>query len=328
MGYYSIHEPLTHDKLLNFVIGGRGIGKSYSFKVWAIKDFKKNKNQFAYVRRFKEEIKEVRNTFFDDIREEFPDDELKIKGSQILINNEVCGHFFSLTTAGIKKSSPYPLINKIGFDEFIIDQQHYHYLTEEPIKFKELYSTIARKRNVKVFFLSNAITITNPYFMYYKIDIKNKNKRFHHFGDILVDLPHDQEHIEEMYETRMGKIDKGTKYAEYSIENKFYKDNDTFLQKKTGKSHHYFSFKYLDRYYHIWLDAGEGKYFVSYDKDPYQQTVFSLTQSDHSPNTYLLKGRKDKFLKDFVENYKIGNVYYEDINLKNVFFEIIRLFLV
>jgi hypothetical protein len=41
----------------------------------------------------------------------------------------------------------------------------------------------------------------------------------------------------------------------------------------------------------------------------------------------LLKGRKDRFLGDFVDNYKLGNVYFEDINLKNVFFEIIKLFL-
>lgn len=325
--YYSVFETLTHNKLINFIISSRGLGKTYSCKEWAIKDFKKTGGQFIYVRRFKEELKKPKKTFFDDMLDKFPDDEFKIEGDIIKINGEVCGNFMSLSTAKIQKSTPFPKVNKIIFDEFIIDNGFYHYLQDEVINFLEMYWTIARKRDCRVFFLSNAITITNPYFMYFDIKINNMNKRFHHFGDMLVDLPHDEEHEEEMYNTRMGKIIKGTAYGDYAISNKFYRDNNTFICKKTAKARHYFTFKYKDNMYYIWVDWGEGKYFISEDKDPYQTLTFSLTQSDHSPNTMLLKGRKDKFLGDFVDNYKLGNVYFENINLKNIFFEIIKLFL-
>lgn len=327
--YYSVYEALTHNKLINFVISSRGLGKTFSAKEWAIKDFKKSGSQFIYVRRYKEELKKPKKTFFDDLIKEnkFPNDEFEIKGDIIYVNGEVAGNFISLSTAKIQKSTPFPMVNKIIFDEFIIDNGFYHYLPDEVINFLEMYWTIARDRDCRVFFLSNAITITNPYFMYFNIKINNMSKRFHHFGDILVELPQDKEHEEKMYNTRMGKIVKGTAYGDYAISNKFYRDSDTFIAKKTGKARHYFTFKYKDNFYYIWVDWSEGKYFISHDKDPYQEIVFSLTQSDHSPNTMLLKGRKDRFLSDFVENYKLGNVYYEDINLKNIFFEIIKLFL-
>jgi hypothetical protein len=325
--YYNICEALTHNKLINFVVSARGLGKTYSAKEWAIRDFLKNGSQFIYVRRFKEELKKPRKSFFDDIIEKFPDVTFKIDGDTIKIDGEVAGNFLSLSTAKIQKSTPFPKVNKIIFDEFIIDSGYYHYLPDEVTNFLEMYWTIARDRDCRVFFLSNAITITNPYFMYFNIKINNLEKRFHHFGDILVDLPRDLEHEEKMFNTRMGKIIKGTSYADYAITNKFLRDDDTFVEKKTGKARHYFTFKYKDKLYYIWVDWSEGKYFVSKDKDPYQELVFCLTQSDHSPNTMLLKGRKDRMLSEFVENYKLGNVYFEDINIKNIFFEIIKLFL-
>jgi hypothetical protein len=233
----------------------------------------------------------------------------------------------------------YPDVNKIIFDEFILDKGYYHYLTDEVNNFLELYETISRMRidvetmeevnPVRVFFLSNAITVSNPYFLYFNMKI-NPHKRFQHFGsskDMLVELVANKEFIELKKQTRFGKIIDGTAYGNYAIENNFLRDDKTFIEKKTATSRHYFTFRYYARDYHIWIDTTEGKYFVSKDSDPSRQSLYCLTQSDHSPNTMLTKGKKDWRIKEFIDNYQLGNVYFEDINLKNVFFEIIRLFL-
>lgn len=341
--FYNGNEALTYNKLFNFVVGNRGAGKTYWAKDWAIRDFLKKGNQFIYLRRYKEELKNPKKNFFDDISPKFPKHEFKVKGDQIFIDDKVAGCFMALSTAKIQKSTPYPKVNKIIFDEFILDKGFYHYLQDEVVNFLELYETINRLRinfetmqeenPLKVFFLSNAITVSNPYFLYFKMNIETPNKRFYQIElegvkDILVEFVAKKEFIDLKKQTRFGRLVSGTEYGNYAIDNNFYRDNKTFIEKKTGKAHHYFSLKYYDRLYNVWLDPIEGKYFISKDKDPYTKTVFSLTQSDHSPNTFLLKGRKDRFLADFIENYKLGNVYYEDINLKNVFFEIIRLFLI
>ena len=43
--WYDISKTLSYNALFNFVIGARGVGKTYAFKRWAIKDFLKNKKQ-------------------------------------------------------------------------------------------------------------------------------------------------------------------------------------------------------------------------------------------------------------------------------------------
>ena len=65
--YYDGNRTLTHCCLYNFCVGERGCGKTYWFKKWAIREFIKNGWQFAYVRRYKEELKESNKTFFDDV---------------------------------------------------------------------------------------------------------------------------------------------------------------------------------------------------------------------------------------------------------------------
>jgi len=77
--------------------------------------------------------------------------------------------------------------------------------------------------------------------------------------------------------------------------------------------------------YGIWEDYSVGKYFVSKDIDPSCRLIFSVTLEDHTPNTMLLKSGMGRILKTFIEHYKLGNVYYENINIKNVIYEIVRL---
>jgi spore photoproduct lyase len=203
--YYNGNEALTHNKLFNFIVGNRGSGKTFWSKEWAIKDYIKNKNQFVYLRRYKEELK-AKSKFFDDINYKFPDIEFKIKGQNILINDEIAGTFMSLSTAKINKSNAYPNVNKIIFDEFILDKGYYHYIPDEVVNFLELYETISRMRidsetmkevnPVRVFFLSNAITVSNPYFLYFNMRV-NPDKKFQHFkDDLLVELVANRDFIE------------------------------------------------------------------------------------------------------------------------------------
>jgi len=325
--YYNGNIALTHNCLFNFVVGNRGAGKTYWSKEWAIKDFIKTGAQFIYVRRYKEEFsKGKKDKFFDDIADKFPDYEFSVKG---YINKEPCGQFMSLSTAKIEKSVPFPLVNKIIFDEFILDKGFYYYLSDEVVNFLELYETVARpgtrEIDVRVFFLSNAITITNPYFLYWKITPNLNSKFTKPRTDMLVEMVQNPEFIEMKKTTRFGQLVNGTKYGDYAIENKFLRDNNTFIGKKTGKARHYFTMIYNGVSYGIWEDYSVGKYFVSKDIDPSCRLIFSVTLEDHTPNTMLLKSGMGRILKTFIEHYKLGNVYYENINIKNVIYEIVRL---
>ena len=66
--------------------------------------------------------------------------------------------------------------------------------------------------------------------------------------------------------------------------------------------------------------------WVSEDIDPTFVLVYTLTLKDHQPNTMLMKskGRNTPF-KKFVEQYEQGNVYFENMNVKNITYEVIQM---
>ena len=54
--------------------------------------------------------------------------------------------------------------------------------------------------------------------------------------------------------------------------------------------------------------------------------VYTLTLKDHKPNTMLLKSKnRSSHFKTFIENYKMGNVRFETIDIKNMCYEVIQM---
>ena len=119
--------------------------------------------------------------------------------------------------------------------------------------------------------------------------------------------------------TRFGKIIEGTDFAEYAIKNKFVLDNKTFIARKGATAQYYLTFIYKGESFGIWIDYNEGRFFVSQDVDPSCKIVYSITVDDHAPNTLLLSNiNKAVFWRKFIDNYKQGNVYFENQKIKGI----------
>ena len=323
MIYYDITKTLSHNCLFNFIVGNRGSGKTYGFKEWAIKSYLRTRKQFFYVRRYKDELSDIEK-YFDDIKEKFPEHDFDVKKGCFFIDSEVAGYYRPLSTAKIKKSVAFPLVDKICFDEFILDKGVYHYLPDEVTNFLDLYMTIARMRDVRMFFLSNAITITNPYFIYFDIGLPYGSLIYKR-DEILLELVQNPEFIAEMEKTRFSTVIKGTDYHKYAIENQFLRDNDNFVEKKGKSAEAYFNFVYNDSLYGVWIDYKVGKMYVSQDIDPYCNTTYALTNDDHQPNTMFIKARrKSSYWEMFVDQYLLGNVRFESVHIKNICNQVIK----
>ena len=327
--FYDINQTLSYNCLFNFIIGSRGCGKTYGAKKRAIKLFLEKGYQFIYLRRYAEELQETADTYFDDIlnNNEFPEIVIEHRGGVYYINDQIAGYSMALTKAKSYKSIAFPMVYFIIFDEFLIEETGYsRYLKNEVEAFLGFYMSIDRYRGCTVFFLANAVTMINPYTLYFNISLPY-GSNFVRKGDILLQLVENKEFIESRKQTRFGKLIEGTKFSDYAIDNHFMNDSKTFIMKKTEKSFYYFTFVYKDNKYGVWCDNNEGKIFVSENVDPSYKIVFSLTVDDHTPNTMLLKSsNKHPYLKDFIENYKMGNVYFESQKIKNIVYEVIKLF--
>ena len=330
--YYDLTKILSYNAFLNILIGGRGIGKTYSCSKFVAKQFIKKNEEFAYVRRYKTELKKSVPKFFDALNknEEFPGHKLLSKNNSFYIDDKICGYAFTLSTAQDLKSSNFSNVKYIIFDEFILEEGQKHYLKNEVEALLSLIETIARTRDVKVFLLANAVTIANPYFIYWDLTLPyGSDVKTFKDGLILVNyIESSEEFLNTKKNSSFGKLIEGTEFGEYAINNNFRLDNKTFVEKKTGSSKCSFAFQFKNKIYGAWFDYNAGKIFVSED---YTENVqfFACTKDDQTPNTMLLSVAKDYTCwKLFVKNYKLGNVFFESLKIKQATQELLRIMLI
>ena len=329
--YYNIARILTYNAFINILIGERGVGKTFSVSEFVTKEFIKKKHEFAYIRRYKSELSKSTKHFFDALKLEnkFPKHELLTKGTTFQIDGLTCGYAMPLTTAQSLKSVNFSKVKYIIFDEFILENGNSRYLKNEVEIFLGLIETIARMRDVKIFMLGNAVTEFNPYFMFFNLTIPYNNdiKTFKN-GLILVQYMSNLEYRKKKKESKFGMLVAGTEYEDYAINNSFRLDNKDFISKKSGTSKFSFAIKYKDNIVGVWLDFNNGCVYMSFDYDK-NGCIFACTNNDHTPNTMLLSvAKKYRGFKIFINNYKMGNVFFENNKIKSISNEIIRLLLI
>lgn len=327
--WYDKQQLLSHNKIMNMVLSNRGGGKTFHFTRWGIDDFKKTKNQTVWVRRYQTEIDEMlmNGKYFDAVREYYPNDKLTIEGNLGLVNGEVAFYFIALSTSRQLKSNNYPFVNKIIFDEFIIDKGRVTYLKAEVEVFLDLYETVARTRdNVRAVLLANSVTVVNPYFLFWNIK-PDKSKRFYTKGQVCVEFFTDADFVSMKQKSRFGQLVKGTRYSDYAIENNWLLDNETFIMEKTTKAEFMLGMKYNGIMYGFWVDYSVGLIFVNRQFDPSSYSLYCLNKDDHEANLLLIKSLSDsKKVQRVVFAFRNGLLRFSDMQVKNQFYEFIGYF--
>ena len=184
-------------------------------------------------------------------------------------------------------------------------------------------------RDVKIFMLANAVSATNPYFIYFDLHLPYNNDIItFKDGLILVQYMKNEEYRKAKKETKFGKLISGTSFEAYAIDNQFIMDNKNFIMKKLGSAKFNFAFIYKNETFGVWYDYVNGLIFVSSDYDKNSPYIFACTLKDHTENSMLIRqARKYSCWKTFIENYELGNVRFENIRIKNISQEIIKMFL-
>lgn len=324
--WFNPSRILSYNRMLNFVVGSRGGGKTFNTLELCIRRYLKYGKQFIYLRRYDTELESARPHLFDAIRHvgHFPDTKFGVAGKNLLINDEVAGYCVALTKSRQYKGTSLPDCDFILFDEFLIDQGRTTYIKGEVKLLLDLIETVGRMDTIRVMCLSNAITVSNIYFDYFGITPRRGHEFTKHpTKPIIVQMFADAEYIHAKQQTEFGRLIEGTTYEDYAINNSFVNDSYSFISPLTGHTNYIFTFMFHGKHYGVYFLPACGIYHINRNVNHNCPTKFAFTTEDHQPNYLLFKFAKSHpFIVRLKYAYDMGFVYFDSLSTKNVCYEL------
>lgn len=318
--YYNYDKLFSYNALINFVVAERGVGKTYGAIKTAIRDFLKNNRTFVYMRRTQVELSSALPHLFDAIsaNNEFPDHNFHVDGTTLYIDDQIIGYGIALSTAKNLKSNTFTNTFTLIFDEFIIEGSSGLYLRQEVNAFFNVVETVMRTRDFRALLLGNAVSVSNPYFDEFKIEMPyNSEFKLYKNGLILVNYAKNEEYRHYKKLTRFGRLIEGTAYGNYAINNEFLSDDKHFIEKKSGKCKQWSILIIEHNKIGVWWNQEKDIIYLSKDYDPKNPCIVAFDMCDHSESTLLAIGKNNQWIRPVVEALKRGNLRFENQKIKN-----------
>ena len=324
--YYDYDKLLSRNGwIIAFVIGERGLGKTFGAKVAMLKRFLKTGEQFMYVRRYKTELDSSLTTFWNDLQNNgfFEDLELKVVKSKLLTkflcNGKVCGYAVPLSTSNILKSTAFPKVSTIVFDEYLLASGGtYRYLKNEVNMLLDLIETTFRLRDGKVIMLGNALNVyASPYFAYWDLDLPYGSEfKSYQDGAILVHYARNDEYRAAKKQSKFGKLIENTDYGRMAIDNVDISMNHMFIAKKPEKASFTALLIITGNKIGVWIGR-DGYLYLSDKYDPNTSLKFAFDFNDHTDSTIFNNFRQNTHMHACVEAYKHGWLRFENEKVKS-----------
>lgn len=183
MKYYSPRAIDKKNATYNIIFGERSNGKTYAMLKKGLENYWRDGSQIAYVRRWKEDITGRRaQRLYSGINDNGEVERItggeftgvhyyagrfflcnyNENGKVVYSDADIIGFTFALSDSEHDKSTSFPKVGMIVFDEFLTSRI---YLTDEFVLFMNVVSTIVRKRtDVHIYMLGNTVNKYCPYF--------------------------------------------------------------------------------------------------------------------------------------------------------------------
>ena len=334
MSYYNGDKILNNPQPFNFLLGNRGTGKSFYWKRYLLRRFIKDRRQFIYVRRYKSDLDKIIPTLFDDVLPKFKDYIIESDKNIITVNGEIAGYCIAVSEFIKYKSSSFQDVDTIMFDEFLPEDGKYLGGKQKPTLEPELclnfYQSVARgynkpiRDNVLFIFISNAVTINNPYFYFYNIDKKlSYDTKFFKGEGFNVEINRNESIAKEIEDSKFGKLIKGTRYEEYALGNEFYLDSKEFIETVPGNKKYLVTFIYENMKFGLWRN-NEDLFYLTDTVDNNCKLVYSLDISSHTEGAVFIPSVGKSMFKLLKTSYAYGKIRFANQRCKNFFDTVIN----
>jgi hypothetical protein len=222
------------------------------------------------------------------------------------------------------KSVSYNKVKTIIFDEFIIEKGVVQYLPNESVVFNNFFNTVDRYQDkTKVFFLANAVSIMNPYFISYEI-VPDDNSEIivKYNGFVVVHFPDAEDFVSSVLGTKFGKFIENTEYADYAVSNVFLDNNDALLDKKSPDFRYWFTLETKTGVFSVWNNSKKDEYHIQ-SKLPKDQIVFTLVAEKMDKGKTFMT-YTDRPLAYLRSAWRTERVTYDKPATRNTFTEIFK----
>ena len=262
--YIDLNKIESRGAYLNIISSPRGPGKSWALKNRVIERWLHKGEMFIYVRRTSEEIDLTKSSHFDDILLQKYEGKysVKVKGDKFFFKDnsvedaewELFGYAIPVSKQQSYKSSAFPLVTTIYYDEFIPDNPWSRQNPQEVHQFFSLIETVARDRkNLKVFMLSNTGFAQNPYFRFFNIkssDFMNQEFIKRNSGAVCMWYFRYEEEEKEMAEQKLSSLISGESFRKASVSGDFKDISSSLVASRPENAVPW-----------LLLDASHGKFF-------------------------------------------------------------------
>lgn len=314
-------------------VGNRTGGKTTFFNSKLVEDFLNDGKKFILLYRYVNELVDVVDKFFKDIKGLFFNDvemssESKASGSylELFMDERPCGYAICLNNSDkIKKQSHlFSDASIILFDEFQSETDKY--LKNEVKKFISLHVSLARGQGEQIKYLpvimvSNHVSKINPYFV--ELEVENRlqfNTKFLRGDGWVLELNENQSAIEEAKKSGFNRAFKNNDYFGYAYQSKYLNDNIAFIENLKGDGKHLFNIVYKGSTYALIEFQEKGLIFVTDKFKTTPRRTFVLETEEHDINLVMLKRNEWLFkqLKLFYEKgvFRFRNQKCKDATIK------------
>lgn len=356
-GFYNIVKLLTFQKILNFIVGSRSIGKSTAVACLCLLNYMVNGKKFIYSRRTKDEVLLTCRSFFDNAVQiinkkcsgmglrEIKTVEYKAGRFYITYMDmeeddkpEECGYCIPLSLEQKHKSATFSDYDIIIYDEFIAtDNSRYlgnvDYPDREYDSLMSLFQTVDRgidepyRDETIIICMGNNWSQYNPIFLSLNISdyIESNSKWISPKNELWI-----LHNIGAVEATQLA----GQKSNAYRLANQKLKDyafenisteNKEYIKKPDPnvKLQYYMTLRYNGREYGV---LKQQDYFYIGKPRRNQETV-SLHNRDHFGNDLklLTSWREEPIMEILIDSYKKNRLYFATGMAKNEFLKYFKL---
>lgn len=321
----------------------RSAGKTTFFQIRTqIEDFLEKGAQFLVITRNKAELADPETMFEFAIDKYFPDILMTSKWyvskvvMGIYIDNKIAGFGICLKDAvKLKKySAIFARIENAVFDELQPDDGKY--LRNEYDLMTSIIKTVSRgngkqSRYIRWIFLSNNISIMNPYFLNMEIYKQipdnfhlEPGEEFYIRGDgYVAEFTYNQSAAQEMEENPAIRAFKSSINNRIGVTADFMISTNAFIAPKmSGKMDYIYTLKYKGTFYGVRRHQKTNYVYITHTYDPYYKLVIALSDTDHDELTVQL--RDNTFYMAVIrDGYSSGKLRFSNLEVKNAIIELL-----